>query len=100
MRFTMTIVKSKITDLETVSETRLVYESPDGGKTVYAREFGSDRKVLVKQDPIIIERQRVAIRANRLLAILKIAETDTTLKDALEALEALYIIKYGDAKDN
>ena len=25
-----------------------IYESPDGGKTVYRREFGSDKKELVK----------------------------------------------------
>ena len=100
MRFTMTIVKSKITDVETVPETRLIYESPDGGQTVYAREFGSDKKVLVKQDPAVMERQKIAARANRLMTILKIAETDTTLKDALEALEALYILKYSDDKNN
>ncbi len=97
MRFTMTIVKS---DIEPVLETRYIYESPNGGKTVYAREIGSDKRVIVKQDPSIIERQQTAMRSNRLLTILKKSQTDTTLKDALEALEALYIIKYGDAKDN
>jgi len=25
----------------------LIYESPDGGKTVYAREFGSNHKQLI-----------------------------------------------------
>jgi hypothetical protein len=93
----MTIARS---DLEPVSETRYIYESPDGGKTVYAREVGSDKRFIVKQDPFIIERQQTAMRSNRLLTILKKSQTDTTLKDALEALEALYIIKYGDDKDN
>jgi len=81
-------------------ETRYIYESPDGGKTVYAREVGSDKRVIVKQDPSVVERQQTAFRSNRLLTILKKSQTDTTLKDALEALEALYIIKYGDDKDN
>lgn len=96
----MTIARTKITDLETVSETRYIYESPDGGHTVYAREVGSDRKILVKQDPAIIERQKIATRANRLMTILKLSQTDTTLKDALEQLEALYILKYGDDKNH
>jgi hypothetical protein len=93
----MTIARS---DLEPASETRYIYESPDGGKTVYTREIGSDKRFIVKQDPSIIERQQTAMRSNRLLTILKKSQTDTTLKDALEALEALYIIKYGDDKDN
>jgi len=93
----MTIAKS---ELEPVSETRYVYESPDGGKTVYAREIGSDKRFIVKQDPSIIERQQTAMRSNRLLTILKKSQTDTTLKDALEALEALYILKYNDDKND
>ena len=93
----MTIARS---NLEPVSETRYIYESPDGGKTVYAREMGSDKRFIVKQDTSIIERQQTAMRSNRLLTILKKSETDATLKDALEALEALYILKYNDDKDN
>jgi hypothetical protein len=81
-------------------ETRYIYESPDGGKTVYAREVGSDKRFIVKQDPEIAERQKIAVRANRLMTILKLSRTDTTLKDALEALEALYILKYNDDKND
>lgn len=96
----MTTARTKITDLETVSETRYIYESPDGGQTVYAREIGSDTRFIVKQDSAIIERQKIAVRANRLMTILKQSETDITLRDALEQLEALYILKYSDVKDN
>ena len=78
----------------------MIYESPDGGLTVYAREHGSDTRQMIKQDPRIAQRDKVAKRSNRLLTILKLAETDDTLKDALEALEALYILKYGDDKNN
>ena len=45
-------------------------------------------------------RQRSAVRANRLLAILRLSETDSTLKDALEQLEALYILKYAHDENN
>lgn len=96
----MTTARTKITDLETVSETRYIYESPDGGQTVYAREIGSDTRFIVKQNSAIIERQKIAVRANRLMTILKQSETDITLRDALEQLEALYILKYSDVKDN
>jgi hypothetical protein len=91
---------TKISDLPTCPKTRYIYESPDRGKTVYAREIGSDKRFIVNHDPSITERQRTSIRANRLLTILKLCETDTTLEDALEQLEALYIIKYGDDKDH
>ena len=86
--------------MEPVSETRYIYESPDGGKTVYAREMGSDKRFIVKQDNSVIERQQTAMRSNRLLTILKKSQTDATLKDALEALEALYILKYNDDKND
>ena len=92
----MTIARS---DANT-PEARLIYESPDRGKTVYAREVGSDKRYLVKQDEEVVQREKTAIRANRLLTILKLSETDTTLRDALAQLEVLYIVKYGDDKDN
>ncbi len=54
----------------------------------------------MKQDEEVVQREKTAIRANRLLTILKLSETDTTLGDALAQLEVLYIVKYGDDKDN
>ena len=78
----------------------MIYESPDGGKTVFARESGSTEKVMISQDPAIAYRNKIAKRSNRLLTILKLSETDSTLNDALEALETLYIIKYSDDKDD
>jgi len=29
-------------------DIKYIYESPDGGKTIYRREFGSDEKELIK----------------------------------------------------
>ena len=34
----------------TIEGTTYVYESPDGGDTVYRRESGKDERVLVKKD--------------------------------------------------
>jgi hypothetical protein len=88
-------------DQTTNPETpKYVYESPDGGLTIFAREVGSMVKVMVSQDPIVIDRQQQAERANRLLTILRVAEKDSTLNDALGKLEALYILKYGGDDKN
>lgn len=88
------------TSIDQVPKTRLIYESPDGGKTIYAREVCSDKRYLVSKDPALVEREKTAVRANRLLTILRLSETDSTLNDALAALEALYILKYANDKDN
>ena len=77
-----------------------IYESPDGGKTVYVREAGSDLKTLLTRDPEQTKLEQAIARANRLLIILKLSDEDPTLKDALEALEALYILKYGNDKND
>ncbi len=77
-----------------------IYESPDGGKTVYVREAGSDLKTLLTRDPEQTKLEQAIARANRLLIILKLSDEDPTLKDALEALEALYILKYNDDKND
>lgn len=76
-----------------------IYESPDGGKTIYVRDFGSELKTLVTTDDSI-KRQLMAGRANRLLTILKLSETDPTLKDMLEKLEELYILKCANDKND
>ena len=77
-----------------------IYESPDGGKTVYVREAGSDLKTLLTRDPEQTKLEQAIARANRLLIILKLSDEDATLNDALERLEALYILKYGDDKND
>ena len=77
-----------------------IYESPDGGKTVYVREAGSDLKTLLTRDPEHVKLEKTIARSNRLLAILRLSETDTTLEDALLALESLYMLKYGDDQND
>lgn len=41
----MTIIKSV--------EEIVIYESPDGGKTIYSRKSGSSERTLVREDPSI-----------------------------------------------
>lgn len=33
-------------------ENLLIYESPDGGQTIYGREMGKSERVLIRQTPI------------------------------------------------
>jgi hypothetical protein len=84
------------TSIDQVPEICYIYESPDGGLTVYRREIGSDERELVRQDPSIIERQNLAERTARLIRIARLAKTDETLANALEQIEILYILKYGE----
>lgn len=77
----------------------MIYESPDKGKTVYAREHGSSIR-----SPIIpaewLEKVRIEEkRKERLLKICKLAETNPTLNDQLLKLEELYMLVCDD-KDN
>jgi hypothetical protein len=77
----------------------VIYESPDKGKTVYAREHGSSIR-----SPIIpaewLEKVRIEEkRKERLLKICKLAETNPTLNDQLLKLEELYILVCDD-EDN
>jgi len=73
-----------------------IYESPDGGKTVYAREHGSSDRILVIGRDYIVETNRIANRRTRLLKICELAETNPTLNDQLLKLEELYILISGD----
>lgn len=71
---------------------KYVYESPDGGKTIRKREFGSSKSIVLREDPIEkLDAARLR-RAVQLLEIANCAETNPTLKDALEQLEMLYLL--------
>ena len=67
----------------------LVYESPDNGQTIYAREPGSSDRTLVYES--------MDVRANKrwfkLKEIVHMAQSDRTLDDALSKLEMLYVLK-------
>ena len=69
---------------------KYVYESPDGGKTIRKREFGSSKSIVLREEVIIREERKR--RAKQLIEIAKCAETNPTLKDALEKLEMLYLL--------
>jgi hypothetical protein len=69
-----------------------IYESPDGGKTIYARERGSSDRVLIRSDSMLEETKKLNARRDRLMKICELAETVPALNDQLEKLEELYLL--------
>ena len=70
----------------------MIYESPDGGKTVYARERGSSNRVLIRTDDAVEETKKLLNRQKRLTKIVELAETVPALNDQLEKLEEIYLL--------
>ena len=66
-----------------------VYESPDGGETIYEREIGSSVRTLIKENTTKIEQ----IREDKLWGnIRRAAKTNTTLADILEQAKMVYAL--------
>ena len=65
-----------------------VYESPDGGKTIYEREIGSTERVMIREDP---ERKYIEQYKNW-HEILKGARNNPTLHDLVEQAEIVYAL--------
>jgi hypothetical protein len=68
----------------------VIYESPDGGETVYVREHGSTQRQLHSQSP----RARdlvVQLEEDKLWgSIRKAAETNPAIQAALEQVKVIY----------
>jgi len=79
MRF-MTIIKS----IEEIT----IFESPDGGKTVYSRKGGSLDRTLIKEDP----NKKFLSKWHEWREILTLAETEPSLADAINQAEIIYAL--------
>lgn len=66
-------------------DSSLVYESPDGGRTIYARRTGETNRVLVQRGPTTL-----AEKMSRWRDIIQLAETNPSLANALERAEIIY----------
>jgi len=82
-RFTMTTSKKEF----------VIYESPDGGRTVYARKSGETSRHLQSIDPIWEKECAISERWLKLKPAIYMADSDPTLNDALTKLEMLYALK-------
>jgi hypothetical protein len=74
---------SKITEVT-------IYETPDGGRTVYARRPGSTHREVHLQDPNIEKDLADLKRQERWQFILAARQTNPELNDLLEKAEILY----------
>jgi hypothetical protein len=70
------------------SEEIIIYESPDGGKTVYSRKSGSSDRTMIKEDTT----QNYITKWYQWKEILKLAETEPSLANAINKAEMLYVI--------
>jgi hypothetical protein len=70
------------------SEEIIIYESPDGGKTVYSRKSGSSDRTMIKEDTS----QHHITKWYEWKEILKLAETEPSLANAINKAEMLYVI--------
>ena len=67
-------------------EEIIIYESPDGGKTIYSRKSGSSDRTMIKEDTS----QNYMTKWYEWKEILKLAETEPSLHDAIDKAEMIY----------
>ena len=70
------------------SEEIIIYESPDGGKTVYSRKSGSSERTMIKEDTS----QHYITKWYEWKEILKLAETEPSLANAINQAEIIYAL--------
>jgi hypothetical protein len=77
------------------SEEIIIYESPDGGKTIYSRKSGEphNSRTLHSIDPVWKKEQEIKLRWANLKEAVYMADTDPTLNDAISKVEMLYDLK-------
>jgi len=78
-------MKDKITELT-------VYESPDGGRTIYKRKSGSPTRELYLRDPLL-DQQLIDIENEERWADIYLArKNNTALDDLCKQVELLYLL--------
>jgi len=77
---------------------RLIYESPDGGKTVYARQEGSSDKILIGYNLPTKRKDPLDCKHNMSLweDILDASLENAALKDILDRAKILYYLSKTD----
>ena len=76
-----------MSDIKRINEI-IIYESPNGGETVYARTMGSNERRIHR------EGRRPIVSQMEFLEIVKMAEAgDTSLMSLLEQLKIVYELK-------
>ena len=66
-----------------------IYESPDGGDTIYRRKFGEPDRELIRQGPL----SRLRERSQTWREIFRAAESDPILQEMIERVEIYHSLK-------
>lgn len=75
------------------TEEIVIYESPDGGKTVYSRKPGETNRHLHKVDPAWQKEQQLNTRWANLKEAVFMADSDPVLNDLIEKVEIYHRLK-------
>jgi hypothetical protein len=67
-----------------------IFESPDGGRTVYARQPGSTKRELYSQDPSLQQELKDLENSKRWVEILQARKDNPELNHLCEQVEILY----------
>jgi len=68
-----------------------IYESPDGGATIYAREHGSTERTIVREDTSTLDRLRESKMWGE---IRRMAKTNAAMKEYTDrCIELYYLLK-------
>ena len=67
-----------------------IYESPDGGDTVYRRRSGEGHRELVREGPL----RRRLLRSQLWREIFDAADTDPELQRMIDQIEVFYRLKH------
>ena len=67
-----------------------IFESPDGGRTVYARKPGNTNRELYSQDPALQQELKDLENSKRLVEILQARRDNPELDHLCEQVEILY----------
>lgn len=70
----------------------VIYESPDGGETIYVRESGSSQRQLHSQSPRAISLHEQLQEDKLWGEIRRAAKTNTALKHALDEVVLIYTL--------
>jgi hypothetical protein len=72
-----------------------IFESPDGGRTVYARRPGETTRELYSQDPALQQELKDLENSKRWVEILQARQTNPELDHLCEQVEILYELSKG-----
>jgi len=70
----------------------VIYESPDGGETIYVRESGSSQRQLHSQSPRAVSLQEQLMEDKLWGEIRRAAKTNPALKHALDEVVLIYTL--------